>query len=423
MTAAVLDYLTATMRVGIDAPDAWLAVPHDAMYQFYENPNDERWASVSRILYHESIHFWQLFSSGYIGNIVGDDWHRLVTFEKTGRILPPSANLKAFATKKEHFPFSAKDLTECWARYWDVHTRGPVTILREEGRDTKNLGEIERISPLTGQYEYSQSAYDAAFLTPGEATEYSEPYRWMMDRTSGHSRFVATVFPVLCHLAFASPKPVEALYESFETAWRSRALRQKVNASVGIVNIDWIELWDDIAVLGFVPVARQRRLPLFTSGADVIKRGSLESHPIYSRYLHRLGIIQQFAEGWVRTNAGDKWCDNIPVEAQCLGEFQMRFAARNFWGIFAQPGQPEYRYLLGVNLAPARIVFRNYEWITPGSSTEKLSRVHKLFTEGFTEETLESQYATILRSLDERVEMFRTAVYAQSRGISVSQFE
>ena len=414
MTDAKLEYLTTTMYVGVEAPELWLADPTNSLYNFYTNPNDPRWASFSRVLYHESIHFWQVFSSGYLADNIASDWKRLLEFEKNGRILPPSPKIESFITKSEAAAFSVFNLTECWARYWDVHTRGPHTILSEEGREITSLGPIKRTDPYTGKESYLAAAYDAVMLGPSEASEYSAPYRWMMDFTSGYSAFVAIVFPVLNHLAFGSPNPAINFQKSFETAWRSKPLRKKIEARTSNINIDWIELWMDILKLGFMPIVRERALPSFTPGADVISRGVLGSHPIYSRYLKRLNEMHQTIKGRKGMNELGLTNPDVSAADQKLILFLLNFALNNFWGVFSLPGQPDYRELLGNHLTPPRVVFHNYEWFSPGSGIEKLMQLQGGY---------EADYKKDIKSLDGRVKKFQTALYAKKIGVSPNQFK
>ena len=89
MSDAYFEYLTGTIMVPAEAPEEW---QKEGLGKFYLSPNDEQWGqSLCRVLYHESVHFWQLFSSAYIANLVSDDWRRLQHYEETGEVLPLSS--------------------------------------------------------------------------------------------------------------------------------------------------------------------------------------------------------------------------------------------------------------------------------------------------------------------------------------------
>ena len=95
------DFLTGTVSVGVDAPSELLEEPEKLLPDFYRDPNNPRWNSISRILYHESVHFWQIYSSGYIAPADGRArpvWHgnKLVVVE-IDRAPPSTACLKTVA--------------------------------------------------------------------------------------------------------------------------------------------------------------------------------------------------------------------------------------------------------------------------------------------------------------------------------------
>ena len=123
---AHFEYLTGVINVPATAP---AKLVDDGLDQFYLEPNDEEWgASLCRVLYHESIHFWQLFSSAYVANIVDHDWIRLQHFRDTGQVQPLGERAQEYGVRDEGMPFSPRELLECWARYWDVHSRSPAAI-------------------------------------------------------------------------------------------------------------------------------------------------------------------------------------------------------------------------------------------------------------------------------------------------------
>ena len=127
--AQAFHYLTGVVQVAVRCPRT---LRDQDLGNFYHDPNNAEWGgSLCRVLYHESVHFWQVLASGYLGNLIASEWSRVDHFEKTGEIRPQSDAARAH-TERDSFPFSAYELVECWARYWDVHTRSPARIVDEE---------------------------------------------------------------------------------------------------------------------------------------------------------------------------------------------------------------------------------------------------------------------------------------------------
>ena len=157
------EYLTGSVTVPASAPAQW---QDEGLEEFYRAPNDESWgAPLCRILYHESIHFWQLFSSAYVGNLIADDWRRLEHFRVKGEVRPFSQEARQYEVCAEGLPFSPRELLECWARFWDVHTREPHRIIRDEGYPAEEIKRLEVIDPYSGTISYTHEAYD--FLMQG----------------------------------------------------------------------------------------------------------------------------------------------------------------------------------------------------------------------------------------------------------------
>jgi hypothetical protein len=59
---STFDYLSGTLRVKAAAPEDWKDLDE---LPFWEDPNNEKWGdTLCRVLYHETLHFWQILSSG-----------------------------------------------------------------------------------------------------------------------------------------------------------------------------------------------------------------------------------------------------------------------------------------------------------------------------------------------------------------------
>ena len=405
------EYLTGTVTVPASAPTEWQT---EGLGEFYRAPNDDDWgATLCRVLYHESIHFWQLFSSAYVGNLLADDWSRLQHFRSTGEIKPLGPEARQYDNVAEGLPFTPRNLVECWARFWDIHTRGPHAIIRDEGYPAEEVNRLEIINPYTGIKSYTDEAFDYLMKGGRGSSLYEQPYRWLLDQTHGHSAFVAITFPILVHSAFGSPNPVAVFCEAFDRAWNSRFLREAINQRSGDINLDWLNQWSAVIGEAHTPVIQKHHLPVFTSGLDVIERGSLGSHPIYKEYVDQVKVLRGHLNLYKQQFAARPVPSDI-TELYTYATVDMPI--RDPWVVFGLPGQPDYRYILGHAFRPARVQFDNYVLDSHRPAERQLREM--LAGEGG-----DKTYSSVLDDLTPLVERFRRAEYAVSRGLSADAFE
>jgi hypothetical protein len=244
------DYLSGTISVNRAAPDEWRTRCTPVTRQhytfdlpFWSDPNNDAWGiHLCRILYHESLHFWQIFSSAYVASLVADEWSRLLTYEATGTPPPPTQAVMDHSRVLPDNPFSARELVECWARYWDVHTRGPERIIREEQISVPDG------ASLRDEHGYTGEAYDLVMTSGEDCAVYGRPYRWLLQ--GWESRFAALFFPVIAHAALATCRPV-TMFCFFGRTLSARlgrgcdAIQQEQLATLrqavtGVVNVDWL---------------------------------------------------------------------------------------------------------------------------------------------------------------------------------------
>jgi hypothetical protein len=212
------DYLSGIVTVERDAPLEWRG---DAVLPFWMAPNDPRWGrSLSRVLYHESIHFWQFLNSPYLIRIVGRLWDQLLHYEATGE-LSLHGSLWQEVGAEAPTAFSNYELVECWARYWDVHNRSPLEIIREEAIASKG-------APLEHQGYYNHHAYDLVMTDGPKCKLYARPYRWLLDTCEGDSLLASVVFPIITNAAFTTLNPAGFFHESLRLGLASGKLRERV---------------------------------------------------------------------------------------------------------------------------------------------------------------------------------------------------
>jgi hypothetical protein len=398
----------------VAAPPDW---QNDGVTNFYQNPNNAAWGqTLCRVLYHESIHFWQFLSCGYIANLVGEEWARLLDFENSGRIRPHSNLVQNYRRRLDDRPFSAGELAECWARYWDVHTRSPALIIREDGIDVPPGEPLEFTEPGREGHppSYTGRAFDTFMQQGRDAALYAQPYRWMLQQASGHSAFVAITFPAIVHSAFQTPDPIGVFCQSFERAVQSPVIRQGINRRSGNINVDWLNSWTAVQGEVVASVIVDRGLPSGTSGFDVISRGPLRTHPIFPEYLEKGHSLA----GHLNTIKVAQGSGPLPKELPEMERYALAdMPSRDRWVVFGLPGQPDYRYLLGRALPPPRIAFANFMYFARRPVLRRLMEEHQ------GQEAVEETYETRFQDLDRRIRRFRAAEKAVSLGLPPNAFE
>jgi len=404
-------WLSGTVTVPAPAPRAWR---DDGLKAFYQDPNNPVWGgSLCRVLYHESIHFWQLLSSAYLANAVQDEWLRLQQFERTGELRPPGELVAQMAVRQPDEPFSAHELMECWARYWDVHTRNPAQIIEEDGIVADNDTLRTRHEGIDG---YTSEAFDLFMQAGKDAALYAAPYRWMLAECNGNSALANTAFPILVFHAFGSPNPVRLLRRSLARALDSKLVWSGMATRSGNINLDWLNNWSVFAGEAIAPARQDLRMPDFTAGWDVISRGPLGTHPIYGPYGGRVRALLTMA----RLGVADAVQDDSMAAAYAFAVADLPVHDPRV--IFAFPGQPVYRLTLGEHLPPPRVRFDGF---TVHAQRNPVSGVlAKLAAQsGETPPDDDVSFETCFSSFDARLARFRDAEYAVSVGLPATTFE
>ena len=405
------DWLSGTVTIPVQAPMAWRS---EGLAEFYQNPNHPEWGgSLCRVLYHESIHFWQLLSSAYLANALQDEWLRLLKFEQTGDLGPVSNAVSQIAEQRPGEPFSAHELMECWARYWDVHTRSPARTVEEDHIQAPK----EALRTKQGNIEgYTSDAFDLFMQQGNDAELYAAPYRWMLETCSGHSAFANIAFPILVFHAFGSPDPVRLLQESLARALKSTIVWKGVDGRSRNVNLDWLNNWGAFIGEAVEPARRDLNMPSFTAGWDVLSRGSLGKHPIYGPYLRRIRALFKLAS--LRHGAPPKERSLEAVYAYAVSDLPTRDPVV----IFAFPGQPEYRLALGTYVPPPRVRFDGltlHAERTPGASV--VAKIAAQMGEPANAE--DATFKPVFEEFDPRIRRFRHAEYAVSVGLPAAAFD
>jgi hypothetical protein len=312
-----------------------------------------------RVWFHELLHLWQVLGSGFLANLACD---QVVAVEEFERSTPgPVSNLvDRFAAKDAGSGFSASDLHEALARFWEAHVLNPVHILRsyaERGMDVdaqlgqRNLtwddllGEPNRGEQVAGRFTVEQGTRpytDKAFdLLMTLEPSYAEPYRLMLSRFTSLESVI--FFPLLGYFALQTPRPAQVftalLHAVADSPLRSTLHREATDTRHDIHAL-WRAAYGPLWQLALDVAVSTGRGGL-TPGWQVLA-GRAGKRPILRHYVALLG--------WVRS---------------LHGELGLDFA-------LAVPGDPEGRRLLASFFLPAATVFDDGSYSRAPSSMTKL---------------------------------------------------
>lgn len=389
------EWLLGSVEVSAEAPEDW---KDRHILPFWKEPNNAAWGhALSRYLMHETIHFWQLLSSGYLLKRLMSEWMTLSMYRETGKVFEDPTPLPPISECPAGGPFSALELMECWARFWDIHSRSPAMIIEEEGHEGPR-GEPLRIEdPVTGGLAYTENAFDWLMQHGPDQSIYVRPYRWLLEFLEGNSKAAVACFPIVVHAAFATADPVKFFCSTVEAVSGSPNFRDCIAWQVPeyrVVNRLWFHVWKSV-VTQVLECSKDLELPI-AWGIDQLER---HMHPAYEVYQWR---FERLVNVLGNTRA---------VEPRFAMQREVGFATVEHYGVFALPGIPLMRQILGNYLPPPRIRFANFDWYADQAVPGTL---------GAMEGTLSGKtFREQIEPLDEEVESFREAQWITREGLSV----
>lgn len=327
---------------------------------------------------------------------------RLQRFEQTGEKGSVGTYRTDFMRRDEKAGFSAHDLLESLARYWDVHVIGPHRLIELDFEDPnrvfdeffkkqyfafKEKGMI--IHPQHGGY--SDIAFDLAM--DASAGNYAKPYRYIRD--SYNPVITGTLFPIAGYFAMQTENPVQVFGEVVE---KVSLVLDKLPRGDSIHNL-WKTCFPLVRDFTLQHVRDLGYSQLITTGM-VINNGHLREHPVY------------------------KWAfSEMNRTADLLGDTELaldigktyRNAPPGVLGILALdyclccPGDPTIRSFLVEWLAPPCVEFANGKtWLLP-----ELYRRELVPETGGTEESLTEQRRQVAAQavdIEKRWQAFRREV-------------
>ena len=299
-----------------------------------------------RGLFHETVHFWQSLSQSFLVRLADEDWQRLLACERTGTVPAPGAVGRVFDSRDSGIGWSARDLHECLARFWDVIAAGPNRVLKEEwdaGRADALPDVRELLRRRRSERNLPAGAWDKADLVVAlvmAAGEYALPFLI----AGGELEHAEFLFPWLAHFALQTNAPAET-FDRFvrevgpELAGHvTELLRTPGVSHSDLFEFTMLHLFHSVSMLCVVNAGRAND-PVGLANV-VFQESSLPTHPLYS------------------------WIFRGPVlrTAAALGKTQLAKQARRSWGYprnsegfvgvqllgraLATPGLPESRTLL-----------------------------------------------------------------------------
>lgn len=238
---------------------------------------------VSRIIFHETVHYWQQLGQGFLAKMTEENYLRLQRFEQTGETTDAGPYRVEFVRRHDVCGYSAHDLQESLARFWDVHVIGPHRLIEMDFADPRrHFDEFFKeqyfalkkkdliVHPIHGGY--SDIAFDWAM--DASAGNYAKPYRYIRDRYN--PVITGTLFPLAGHFALQTDKPIDVFLELIEVAG---SLLERLPPGRPIH-----ELWKAcFSVIRDLTLQRTRNLDLgqlMITGA-LLREGPLSGHPVY----------------------------------------------------------------------------------------------------------------------------------------------
>jgi hypothetical protein len=351
----------------------------------------------SRIIFHETLHHWQQLASGFLARIAVDDWRRLLDHE-AGRAVGLPTRRRLYTESDAHANFSPRDLSECLARFWDVHVIGPHLLLDLEFNDANRAlvenqraeyDELRERGLIQSDGLYSSLAFDLAMEIVGGG--YAAPYIHVREQYS-NPLVAAAVFPFACHYALQTEQPVRFFIELLERSAQHVACAPRGHR----IDFYW---WHVHLLVRKEAVRLSERLglgPLVAAGR-ILAAGELDDHPFYEGmkrlYWFLLGSASN-TEGARRY--GRRLGEDVPMDiaTMLLVDYYL-----------ATPGEPSNRSTLIEWLAPPAVRFNDGRiWA--------LSELHwkEVFGRDDALRQTRRELVTSAQSVEERWERFRREV-------------
>ena len=189
----------------------------------------------------------------------------------------------------------------------------------------------------------------------------------------------------------------------------STSVKRQLIRKSGNINFDWLNNWTAIQGEVVAMTLGALQMPNFTSGFDAIARGPLGTHPVYREYLNKVGRLSQHA--MLNKLRSEEILAKAPKGDRNELFATIDLASSDQWVIFAMPGQPIYRYMLGNSLAPPRVQFEDH--------SIDAARAEPTEPDANGDDSL----SKVVDEVHERIGRFRRAEMATRLGLPLNAFE
>jgi hypothetical protein len=242
-----------------------------------------------RAFFHETVHFWQALSQSFLVRLADEEWQRLRAWERTGTVPAPGDVRRVFERCDSEVGWSARDLHECLARFWDVIAAGPTRVLQEEwdaGRADALPDVREVLRRRRAEAGLPKGAWGKADLIATlimAAGHYASPFLTIAGEELEYAEFT---FPWLAHFALQTRAPAETFDRFVREVGPELALQ--VNELLETPGIPPSELFEFTMTHLFISAsmlcvvnAEHAKDPVGLSDV-VFRESSLITHPLYS---------------------------------------------------------------------------------------------------------------------------------------------
>ncbi len=288
--------------------------------------------AISRRVFHESIHYWQHISEGFLTLLAEEEWSRLCAFEDSNDMRRPGPIRQAFVHESGEYGLSPQDLHEAVARYWEFMCLGP-RVLFSDAEGSSGLDSLEASGLLESGY-----AFESAMQQLGGG--YAHTYRVL---NSAYGPLAPALFSLVSHFSLQTRRPVEY----FDRFMKEVLTNYRAGTEPLILEELWENAYLDIRSLCVRRIQEEEGQGLLMGGA-IIKNGKLRTHPVYRWSLDWMNTVSRSLIGTEDFNmlksrmqgAGDRLIGILLLDRALAG-----------------PASPHNRSLLIEWLAPPCILF------------------------------------------------------------------
>lgn len=340
----------------IDVADDWCE-PNTLVLRHPAKHDPKR----SRIVMHETLHWWQQLGHGFLTFFAAEDWQRLKEFETNGIIPSFGYYSNEFYYEYPYLGFNAFTLNEALTRFWDIHICGPIQLLEMEqsSQNEKNGGfweifnQLKESKNLYGPdgISYNEKAYTLAM--EGAGGRYAKPYKMVIDQVG--PAIAGIIFPIATHFAFQTTKPVYYFYIFLDLLKKLILNLIRDNPKQPIEDFWLIMYFAGLRVI-FEKLREDSRnllIPILD-----IHNSSLKSHP---GYISILNDMEYYTKQLPNTELG-KICENYLKNIESNLDEEKISSATSFITLnllFATPGVSNNRAILYQMFPPPIVRFKD----------------------------------------------------------------